>query len=278
MSLPLSGDVLGVDVGMSPARRSSAVCRLSWTETHVGWTIRRFRATPEERQSAMAETIGTAQLMAAAFDGPFRAALDIIGVYRHCERVLTRQEFRTRIGKPGQSSAPIGKALNEHTNYCIRRALPHVVAATHPGAIHPRAVVEAFPSSFMGLMLAAPETIAVTRGNRSDLFFQHLATAGTLDRLVAELLPGRIKAMGFDAITNHDDRAALICALTALGVAAGEFVSVGDGEGRIILPPQAMLADWARSALAAPEIADAVIIADAPLSDASPSFPAGGAS
>ncbi|WP_417310055.1 hypothetical protein [Devosia sp.] len=259
MSLPATGDVLGVDVGMSPTRRSSAVCRLSWTPTRVSWVIRRFRATPEERQAAMAETIGTAQLLAAAFDGPFRAALDIIGVYRACERLLTRRDFRTRIGKPGQSSAPIGRALNEHTNYCIRRALPHVADARHPGAIHGKAVVEAFPSSFMGLMLAAPETIAVTRGNRSDLFFRHLVAAGTLDRLLGHLLPGRAPTNDLDAVTNHDDRAALICALTALGVAAGDFVSVGDAEGRIILPPRPLLADWARVALDDPAVAPSVL-------------------
>ncbi len=197
----------------------------------------------------MGAVIGETPLLAAAFDGPFRGALDIIGFYRKAEWVLTRREFRLRIGKPGQSSAPIGKLLNEHTNYCVEAALPMVGRAQHAGAIHRKAVVEAFPNSFLGLMLPDPEALAVKRADRSDGYFAHLAVDGTLDRLLNLLLPGRNAQSRPEAITNHDDRAALICALTALGVAAGQFVSVGDEEGRIVLPPAPMLAPWARQAL-----------------------------
>jgi hypothetical protein len=45
----LTGSVLGVDVGYSPKRRSSAVCRLDWTEQKIHWTIARFRAAEPER-------------------------------------------------------------------------------------------------------------------------------------------------------------------------------------------------------------------------------------
>jgi hypothetical protein len=46
-------------------------------------------------------------------------------------------------------------------------------------------------------------------------------------------------------VTNHDDRAALICALTALCVAAGDFTAVGDADGWIVPPPRRFVQDWA---------------------------------
>lgn len=209
----------------------------------------------------MAAVIDETPLLAAAFDGPFRGALDVMGFYRKAEWVLTRREIRSRIGKPGQSSAPIGKLLNEHTNYCVEAALPHVGQAQHVGAVHHKAVVEAFPNSFLGLMLREPQALDVKRANRSDTYFVHLASDGTLDQLLGFLLPGRSLDTGPEAVTNHDDRAALICALTALGVAAGEFVSVGDVEGRIVLPPATILAPWARAALLdAPELLPYLVV------------------
>jgi hypothetical protein len=41
-----------------------------------------------------------------------------------------------------------------------------------------------------------------------------------------------------DSIVNHDDRAAFVCALTALSVATADFVAVGDDDGWIVLPPR----------------------------------------
>jgi hypothetical protein len=248
--LPVSGAVVGIDVGSSPVRRSSAVCVLEWTGERLWWTIRRFRAVPEERDAAINETIGERVLLAAAFDGPFRGALDEIGVYRAAERVLTSRVLRERIGKPGQSSTPVGRALNNATNDCVRSVLRHHVApASHAGAVHRLAVVEAFPSSFMGVMLDGPDWPVVRRNNRSDVFFEQLTSEGRLSALLALLLPCRRATQAFDAVRNHDDRAALICAMTALGVAAGQYVAVGDGLGWIVLPPAASMAPWAREAL-----------------------------
>jgi hypothetical protein len=58
------------------------------------------------------------------------------------------------------------------------------------------------------------------------------------------LLPGRAVATGWASVTNHDDRAALVCALTALGVASGNYVAVGDDDGWIVLPPRALVRNW----------------------------------
>ncbi len=65
--------------------------------------------------------------------------------------------------------------------------------------------------------------------------------------MIAHCLPGRKLASDPADIKNHDERAAFICALTALSVVTGDFVAVGDPiDGWIILPPRQLIqqAQW----------------------------------
>lgn len=248
--ISLNGHVLGVDVGFSPSKRSSAVCRLDWTAEGISWRIERYRAIEAERAAALSRVAGNAQLQAAAFDGPLRADLAEIGRYRAAERMLTRR-LQPYIGKPGQASAPVGRRLNTAANDIAKLTLElgDVGAARADFRIHDRAIYEAFPSSFLGLMLPNPNMLTVRRGDRSDIYFQHATLTGLLARLFHRLLPGRKLQRDFASVTNHDDRAALVCAVTALCVAAGELTAVGDDDGWIVLPPQAFIAPWARKLL-----------------------------
>lgn len=239
-------------MGFSAARRSSAVCRLDWDERRIIWTIRRFRALPAEQEETIKVVSGNKRLEAAAFDGPLRAGFEVIGRYRVADRMLTRR-IQTKIGKPGQASAPVGRKLNAAANDCVRITLENceIAPATHSMRIDAKAVVEAFPSAFLGVMLRDPAALAARRNERSDVFFQHLAASGALQRLMAHLLPSRSLAQSLDDVTNHDDRAALVCALTALSVAGGDFTAVGDADGWIILPPRLFVRSWARADLEA---------------------------
>ncbi|WP_375393090.1 hypothetical protein [uncultured Sphingomonas sp.] len=250
MSLPASGAVLGVDIGWSIVRPSSAVCRLDWTAATVAWTIRRFRATDGERGAAIG-ALADRPLLAAALDGSLRREFDKIGAYRHAERLLTLG-FGSRIGKPGQSNTPNGRLLNAQANACAEAiaATGRIAAALHPQAIHAQAIVEAFPSAWLGMLIDAPEVIPVRRGDRSDRYYAHLAASGGLRAVVERLLPGRALAGPFTAVIDHDERAALVCALTALGLAAGDYVAAGDAQGWIILPPPALIRPWAGELLA----------------------------
>ncbi|MDE3819693.1 DUF429 domain-containing protein [Sinorhizobium meliloti] len=242
-----NGSVIGIDVGCSPTRRSSAICQLDWSASVISWKIKRFRAAEPEREQAIRELSAGRPIMAAAFDGPIRRGFEIIGRYRTAERMLTRR-LRPLIGKPGQSSAPVGKLLNHHANECVRLIVRHadLHPAWHAVPIDDKALVEAFPSSFLGMMIADPTHLSARRGNRSDRFFQHLVTAGVLSALIGHCLPGRTLTQDLATVVNHDDRAALICALSALCVAKGDFVAVGDDDGWIILPPRSFIqpAQW----------------------------------
>jgi hypothetical protein len=257
VSVPRFGAVLGIDVGFSQKRPSSAVCRLEWTESQVKWQIRHFRAVEPERTDAVTSIAGAGQLMAAAFDGPIRRDLDDIGAYRAAEQILTRK--LQRIGKPGQANSPSGRKLNQSTNDFAKIVLNLenciLSNATHSTRIHEKAILEAFPTSFLGLMVDNPDSLDRRRGRRSDAYYQCLAADGslkssTLRKLIAHCLPDRCVRADLGGITNHDDRAALICALTALCVVAKDFVAVGDEDGRIILPPRSFIQDWAFAAMA----------------------------
>ena len=123
---------------------------------------------------------------------------------------MLTRRLQPRIGKPGQASAPVGRSLNQAANDCAR--------------------------------------IVLARGTTAPA--SHLTADGTLQALLAHLLPGR-PAAAFDQVTDHDDRAALVCAPTALCVATGDFTAVGDADGWIILPPPSFVRPWAWPALQA---------------------------
>jgi hypothetical protein len=166
--------------------------------------------------------------------------------------MLTRR-LGAKIGKPGQASAPVGKALNAAANDCAQIVLHHchLAPASHAVRIDAQPVVEAFPSAFLGVLLAEPAAVAARRADRSDTFYRALVAHGALTGLLAHLLPGRSLDLPLAGVTNHDDRAALVCALTALCVSAGDFTAVGDADGWIILPPRRCVQNWAWADLVA---------------------------
>lgn len=241
-----SNAVAGIDVGYSTKRRSSAVCLMTWDDEIIDWEIKRYRATDYERLETIRSVLGNRSLRAVAFDGPLKRGYTRIGEYRSAERILTRS-FGTRIGKPGQSNSPVGIRLNEEANNCVKIVLSVADVATSISGIRidEHCVVEAFPSSYLGLMISDPVSIGAIRKNRSDKFFEALSSDGTFLRLLAYLLPGRKILRNFGDVKNHDDRASLVCAMSALGVAIGKYCGVGDNNGWIILPPRIFIQQWA---------------------------------
>lgn len=243
--------VLGIDVGWSETKRTNAVCRLNWNDRSVDWEIERFRATPGEREKAIGRVVGDARLSAVAIDGPLRNGFDLIGRYRSAERLLSRGDI-LRIGKPGPANAPFGKELNRQANLsaCILKKHHDVCDARHDSKIDKKAIVEAFPTTFLGVLIDRPEAAGESPAARSDRYFKYLVENDGLCRLFECLLPGRDLGIKLSRVTNHDDRAALVCALTALCIAKNRFSAVGDDtDGWIVLPPRSAIADWAWKSL-----------------------------
>ncbi|MCI0627634.1 MAG: HD domain-containing protein [Acidobacteria bacterium] len=252
LAMPEEGAVLGVDVGWSEHQRSSAACLLRWSRAHLELRCKLFTAQPDDLRKGLSEILAGSNVLAAAIDGPIRGQLDEIGIYRSAERTVTRQ-LAKHIGKPGQSSSANGRKLNHAANSVasLLLELGAVGPASHEAAIHDQAIVEAFPTSFLGVMLDSGYR---KKGQaRSDSYFETLTQGsedGRLGVLLRDLLPGRIAGTSLSGHTNHDERAAIVCALTALCVVARRYVAVGDDDGYILLPPRAGgarpgLKDWA---------------------------------
>jgi hypothetical protein len=96
----------------------------------------------------------------------------------------------------------------------------------------------------------------VTRRRWTDTLYPALVASGRLPALLRRLLPGRRLAGDWRAVDDHEDRAALACALTALAVAVGRFVAVGAADGWVMLPPREAwgrgeAGRWAEAALRA---------------------------
>ena len=176
------GHVLGIDVGWSEKRRSSAVCRLTWDRKRIGWKVCRFRARDDDRCEAVRDVAGTRELLAVAIDGPLRRGFETIGRYRSAERILSRGELAKRIGKPGQSSSGNGRKLNEQANLAAKavKRLCRIRQASHDERIDERVVVEAFPTSFLGVMVRCPEGLSGVSG-RTATFRTWTATKGWIE-------------------------------------------------------------------------------------------------
>jgi len=212
---------------------------LVWDQERVDLSLVRFTAKQEDVRTSLTRTLNGRSVKTAALDGPLRNDLNTIGVYRAAEQILTRQLWR-HIGKPAQSSTPNGIELNVAAN-SVARILIEIGAveiARHEGNILPVSIVEAFPTTFLGVMLKAG--FPVKRGKRSDSYYKHLTageSGGALGGLIRRLLPGRRIPEELSRVSNHDERAAIVCAISALCIAKGQYTAVGDENGFIIMPP-----------------------------------------
>ncbi len=246
MALPDRGRVLGIDVGWSDARATTGLCVLSWGPREVTWTVARARSDASGRRAALRRLLAGdgSPVLAVAVDGPLRPALSYEASYRSCDALLARGRFARR-GKPGQTNSGSGRRLHEEACRLTALALEEVTVAParHACAIDDRAVVEAFPNLFLGVLCDDgdyPERPHRAR-QWTDTLYELKRRRTNMQRRLIELLRGladRRAIAGPWDIRDHDERAGLVCALAALCVAAGRFVAVGSPkDGWIILPP-----------------------------------------
>ena len=239
-----AGKVVGIDVGWSASRATTGLAVLAWDDTSITWHLDRAGIDKDERRRRLAALLARTRgpIEAVAVDGPLRPDLECRETYRGADALLCRGLFAQR-GKVGATSSRSGFRLHQEAVVLADLALEHPVArARHRPAIHARAVVEAFPNLFLGVLCdacaAAPYPVPLRPRQWTDAFYPALAAGGRLDALLRRLLPGRRLDAAWTSVTDHDDRAALACALAALGVAVGLFVAVGAEDGWVILPPR----------------------------------------
>ena len=254
---------LGLDVGYSKDRRTTGLCLITVDHAHIRWSDRHNTGTDEvERRKALQNLVPKgASIAGVGIDGPLAKNLRKACHYRSADALLSGGLFQKR-GKPGQTNSPTGKMLHWHATKLAELLLSlrdekyiDLRDATHPELIHEARILEVFPTAFLAVLLTDADHTAVAdqyahskvpRGKKSDKFWEKAIEMRALQCLV-QTLTG-FKPEGLEAITNHDHRAAFICALAALCVARKQYVAVGDPEdGHIVLPP--ILQSWAEDSL-----------------------------
>lgn len=234
------GCVLGIDVGYSARRKTTGMAALWWTGTEVKWRCTAAASTIADR-SAVLDTLMSGlrdRVLAVAVDGPLVPRLVDRPTYRCAEALLTRGRFGRR-GKPGACNAGGGPRLHQEATALAHFILERrtIARATHAAKIHDRAVVEAFPNLFLGVLCDDadyPEPASTRRW--TDALFP--VVLPRLQRMLARLLPGRRIEPGSWSVRGHDAVAGFVCALSALCVAVRRYVAVGaHADGFIMLPP-----------------------------------------
>ncbi len=240
--------VAGLDVGLSLTRRTSGIA------TIIGQDIRVRRERGGAHACAPIFDAGPFQVI--AIDGPVVPAGGNVGSTRAVERLFASGCFQRRC-KPGFSHVS-GTGLQLRTAAgsaadCLTAAANLVDGLPSFPRVRRGNIVEAFPNAFLGVCLDHPcysAMPALKRGRKFDWLYEQWVRC----QLVAQLpLPAELKELfprWFAHTSDHEERAALICALTALLTAHGTFTAVGnEAGGWFFLPPWKFWQTWAREAV-----------------------------
>lgn len=192
-----------------------------------------------------------------AIDGPVLPSGQNSETVRNVERVFCKGPFQRRC-KPGMSHVrgtgmrlreQAGKAADVISNETAELRLVASFPRVRQGAI-----IEAFPNAFLGVCL--DDDVYATmpqlrRGKKFEWLYGQWKALGLVRHLhgltAAEktVLQNRL-----DEERHHERQAALVCVLTALLTARGQFTAVGDTEGGwFFLPPWQCWKEWARDAV-----------------------------
>jgi hypothetical protein len=240
--------LLGVDVGFSKSKETTGLawCINSTIETVV------TGSSWEERNRSLPRDI---QFAIAALDAPIVPA-DNYSAFRGCEHAFYGGAFSRRC-RPGLSHHGRGLELRD----AGREAAQHFAAVLEPVALpfgplvlQGKPIIEAFPNTFMGVPLPG-EIFAgwskALRKAKSDWLYEQVVEAGLFIKLLSRLdLTSPTILEKFEKAQHHDERAALICLLTAMLAWSRDATIVGDADGGWFwLPPMALWAPWASAAL-----------------------------
>jgi hypothetical protein len=235
-----------VDVGFSKSNKSTG---LAW---RVDGRIGACRTGSEWALRSAALPVGVS-FDVAALDAPLVPAGPGIP-RRSCEAVFYRGAFAKRC-RPGMSHFGQGLQFRQAGTLAADQFLA-VVGNGHrlaSIAVAGAAMVEAFPNTFMGVLL--PDFVLAGlppgRSGKSDRLYEACLAEGVFERLIEDLgWPVDETVALLAAERDHDVRAAYICLLTAAIAHAGSATVVGDYLGGWFwLPPLTLWADWAKAAV-----------------------------
>jgi len=239
---------LGIDVGYSQTRRSTGLCLLSLDGNLLSWQCFNTGTDEEMRLQDLRKLVPQGTVIAGVgIDGPLTCGLRIVSHYRTSDALLSRGVFRNR-GKPGQTSVPSSQKLHQHATILARLCLRleeegywRLGGNPLSDPVHPKCLLEVFPNAFLSVLLPDSAFIELgpLRRKASDRFWEVVVRECYLEGLLNLLAPGVGHEQQFTDVTDHDHRAALVCALSAMAVCRGRYVAAGDPvDGDIVLPPR----------------------------------------
>lgn len=242
-------ELIGLDIGFSQTRRTSGVARLS------GTVLSCSRATSEWKSRV--EVLGDRTADVVAIDGPLLR--DMGYPKRLCESVFSSGAFSRRC-KPAFSHVPgmglrFRTAGEETAKHLANLAHGHDITRAFPRVSAAKNLVEAFPNAFLGVLVPDSRFKVMPRlrrGKKFDWLYDQCcdsrAFRSVVDGIGPENLPGVL--ITIEANRDHEERAALVCLLTAATVAVGRYTAVGDDQGGyFFLPPLDLWQEWARHEL-----------------------------
>jgi hypothetical protein len=241
-------NLVGLDVGFSVRRESSGVARLNCGVVSIGCAT--------ESLESRREFFGMDEVDVAAIDAPILAGEGFDK--RACERLFTLGRFQRRF-KPGLSHVPgTGRAFRQAGQESARQ-LSEITSGRDLFAQFPRVwgtsnLIEAFPNAFMGVLLPGgcfDRMPKLRRGQKFEWLYDECLKRKTLNSVI-DVIGGATPSVLHHIKTNqnHDQKAALICLLTAVALAAGRYTAVGNPKGGyFFLPPWEVWAPWARQEL-----------------------------
>ena len=200
------------------------------------------------------ELLGDRVADVTAIDGPLLR--DLICQKRACEYIFTLGLFSRRC-KPGFSHVPgtgrrFREAAQETAKQLASLTRGHDPTSEFPHVWAGKNLVEAFPNAFLGVLIPGARFDArpgLRRGKKFDWLYEQcsitLAFRHVIDAIGSEKVRDLLQAI--EANRDHEERAALVCLLTAAAVAVGRYTAVGDEQGcYFFLPPWDSWEEWAR--------------------------------
>lgn len=244
-------NIAGIDCGLTLKDPTSGICRTGVDGFAVGHTyIDKLSRTPMLMPVTHFDCLG--------IDAPVLPMNVLDYAQRSVESLFLHGNFHGRC-KPGASHVRgTGQALRRSgcdTAIQFKRETYSEGQVPYPRVQANQNIVEAFPNAFLGVMLngqiidAAIENI--NRGEKFDIFFQLCNEHGHFNALQFHLGWNYPEFwQSFPVTINHDERAALVCAATAVCAHQGNYVAVGDmAGGYFFLPPWPLWNQWAKVAL-----------------------------
>jgi predicted nuclease with RNAse H fold len=247
--MPNLPDILGIDTGLTFLQRTSGICRTGTSGDVVDHTY-------VDRASRLAALAPVANYHLLAIDAPVLPSGLLNYDVRPCEKLFVWGAFQKRC-KPGESHVSgTGQALRRAGLDTAKSFEENISndsrSAPFPKVIESSNVIEAFPNAFLGVCVRDTKYETVpARGKKTDWLYDLWVAEKLFEKLRATISWER-PDFWQQVTTNrhHDERAALICALTAICTYRGKYVAVGEPNGGyFFLPPWTLWDSWAKATL-----------------------------